>query len=171
MRVCVCVCGWACAHEKGGGSRSPMPDGGDAKLITDQDTFPSLAALREHLGRGSPCFLFPCPGIPKPKPIQSTCHTNRKRYRQRVALWRLASDFLHALTALDSGLAVTKTIQRRERSSHGPSLSNITAAQQRLHCLCLREAARLEKERRTDLTLGNGELTGTQYTYTLESPR
>ena len=107
------------------------------------------------------------PGIPKPKPIQSTCHTNCKRYRQGVRLWRLANDFLLALTALDSGLAVTKTIQRRERPSHGPSLLNITAAQQRLHCLCLREAARLEKERRTDLTLGNGELTGAQYTSTL----
>ena len=132
-----------------------------------QDTFPTPAEIREFLDQCSPGYLFPCPEIPRPVPPRSTSHKLRSRYRKRVAPWRLASDFMHALAALDTGFAVTKTIQRGDRPAHGPSCDFINDAQQRLHCLCLREAARLERSRRTDFLDRGGELTGAQATASL----
>ena len=137
----------------------------EVEPVHSRATFPTLAALREFLDLDSPGFLFPCPGIPKPQPSSSRSPKLRQRHKRRVAVWRLACDFLHSLVALDSGLSVTKTSQRLTRpSSYGPNSLVLTAAQMRMHSLCLREATRLETARRTDISERGCELTGDQCT-------
>ena len=53
-------------RRKAGGSWTPKRANRDAELAVGQDTFPSVATLREQLGEGSHRFLFLCPEIPKP---------------------------------------------------------------------------------------------------------
>ena len=74
---------------------------------------------------------------------------------EREALWRTACLFFDALAAFDSGLMISRTQRRQTRATHGSNSTSMTAAQQRLHQVCLRDAQRLELVRREEIRSGS----------------
>ena len=137
-----------------------------AEALLADSTFPSLAAVRgSMMDPATP--LFPCPRIPRPATTSSRSHRVRARHKRRDQLWQTACLFFDALTSLDTGMVVSRTQRQQDRASHSSHSISLTAAQQRMQSICLREASRLELVRREETRPGGSSLTGAQCTSTL----
>ena len=110
--------------------------------------------------------LLPCPRLQRPSTTSSRSHRVRSRHKKREALWRTACLFFDALVSFDSGLLISRTQRLQTRASQSSHSTSLTAVQQRLHLVCLREAQRLELVRREETRSGSS-LTGAQCTSTL----
>ena len=118
-------------------------------------SFPILAELQEVFSDPASVPLLPCPRLQRPSTTSSRLHCVRRRPKKREALWRTACLFCDALASLDSGIMISRTQRRQTRASHSSNSTSLTAAQQRLHQVCLREAQRLELVRREETRSGS----------------